>query len=446
MKVLLISGNTAESPYPVYPIGVSIVASTLRRKGYDVSLFDFLQQGCSHERLRERLQVFEPEAVGISIRNIDNVNALHEIRYLDHIRAIVDTIRSVVAVPVILGGSGFSLMPEHILSYVGADYGIKGEGEYALDTLLQVLARGQVPAETILHAPSVLEGEELSAADYDPDILAFYRERSHFVPIQSKRGCVRTCAYCTYPVLEGRDIRPRPAAEVVDEMEALLEGSGTADGLFIVDSLFNDAKGVYRDLIGEMARRGVQVPWTAFFAPSRELDDEIVALMRQTGLRTAELGADAMSDATLAGLGKGFLFKDVMATNDLFHRHGVATAHFYMVGGPGETEETLEEGIANVLSLQYTVNFFFLGIRIIPGTPLMQRAVAEGVVKEGDNLLEPVYYLSPHIDRDHVQQRLEAAFADKPHCIFPPDKMDDKLQLLCRLGCQLDESYRLLNQ
>ncbi len=445
MKVLLISGNTAESPYPVYPIGVSIVASTLRRKGYEVSLFDFLQQGCSHERLRERLLDFQPEAVGISIRNIDNVNAVHEVRYLDHVRAIVDTVRSVASVPVILGGSGFSLMPESILSHVGADYGIKGEGEDAFDGLLQTLATGEAPPANIIHAPSVLHGADLSAADYDADILSFYREKSHFIPIQSKRGCIRTCAYCTYPVLEGADIRPRPVGDVVDEMETLLAGN-TSDGLFIVDSLFNDAKGNYRALVEEMARRGLNVPWTAFFGPSRELDDDIVALMRKTGLRTAELGADAMSDATLAGLGKGFRFADVVATNELFLRHDVATAHFYMVGGPGETTETVEEGIANVLSLRRTVNFFFLGIRIIPNTPLMRRALAEGVIKEGDDLLEPVYYLSPQIDREWVQQRLEEAFADKPHCIFPPDKMDDKLQLLCRLGCQLDESYRLLNQ
>jgi len=445
VKVLLISGNTAESPYPVYPIGVSIVASTLRRKGYEVSLFDFLQQGCSHERLRERLQDFRPGAVGISIRNIDNVNAVHEVRYLDHVRAIVDTVRSVAPVPVILGGSGFSLMPESILAHVGADYGIKGEGEDAFDGLLQTLANGKTPPENILHASSVLHGADLSAADYDADILSFYREKSHFIPIQSKRGCIRTCTYCTYPVLEGADIRPRPVGDVVDEMETLLAGN-TSDGLFIVDSLFNDAKGNYRSLVEEMARRGLNVPWTAFFGPSRELDDEIVALMRKTGLRTAELGADAMSDATLAGLGKGFGFADVVATNERFLRHDIATAHFYMVGGPGETAETLEEGIANVLSLRRTVNFFFLGIRIIPNTPLMRRALAEGVIKEGDDLLEPVYYLSPQIDREWVQQRLEEAFADKPHCIFPPDKMDDKLQLLCRLGCQLDESYRLLNQ
>ncbi len=445
MKVLLVSGNTAESPYPVYPLGLSIVAGSLRRKGHEVSLFDFLHQESSLERLADRAQTFRPDAVGISIRNIDNVNLVHEQRYLDRVRAMVDTIRAYGPVPVVAGGSGFSLMPENVLAHVGADYGIQGEGEEAFDRLLQILAKGETPPQRIVQALAPIPGDEIAGADYDPDVLAFYLPKSRLVPIQTKRGCARTCAYCTYPVLEGSRIRARPPAEVVDEMQSLLSGS-TKDGFFFVDSLFNDAKGTYRSLILEMDRRGICIPWTAFFAPSPELDDEIVALMKETGLRTAELGADAMSDATLAGLNKGFRFRDVVATNELFLRHGISTAHFYMAGGPGETPETLEEGIRNVLGLRQTVNFFFLGIRIIPNTPLMRRALEEGVISGGQDLLEPVYYLSPHIDPEQTRRRLAEAFADKPHCVFPPDKLDDKLQILCRMGLPLDESYRMLHR
>jgi lipid biosynthesis B12-binding/radical SAM protein len=445
MKVLLVSGNTAESPYPVYPLGLSIVAGSLRCKGHGVSLFDFLHQECSLERLADRVKTFRPEVVGISIRNIDNVNLVHEQRYLDRVRAMVDAIRATGPVPVVLGGSGFSLMPETILACVGADYGIQGEGEEAFDRLLQLLARGETPPQRLVLAEAPIPGAEITGADYDPDVLAFYLKKSRLVPIQTKRGCARQCAYCTYPVLEGARIRARPVAKVVDEMQSLLSGA-TQDGFFFVDSLFNDARGTYRTLIHEMDRRGLCRPWTAFFGPSPELDDEIVALMKKTGLRTAELGADAMSDATLAGLNKGFRFRDVVATNELFLRHDISTAHFFMVGGPGETPDTLEEGIQNVLALRQTVNFFFLGIRIIPHTPLMRRALAEGVLTGNEDLLKPVYYLSPHIDPERTHRRLAEAFANKPHCVFPPDALDDKLQTLCRMGLPLDESYRMLHR
>ena len=445
MKVLLVSGNTAESPYPVYPLGLSIVARSLRRKGHDVSQFDILHQERALDRLTDRLKAFRPDAVGISIRNIDNVNLVHELRYLDRVRDMVAAIRTAGPIPIVVGGSGFSLMPEKILAHVAADYGIQGEGEEAFDRLLQLLARGEKPPARIVRADRPLPAPAIAGADYDPELLAFYLQKSRLIPIQTKRGCARTCAYCTYPVLEGATIRPRPVDEVIAEMQSLLSGT-TQDGFFFVDSLFNDPGGTYRTLIRAMARRGVFFPWTAFFAPSPELDDEIVALMKKTGLRSVEIGADAMSDSTLAALNKGFRFRDVAAANELFLRHGISTAHFYMAGGPAETPASLEEGIQNVLSLRRTVNFFFLGIRIIPQTPLYRQAVAEGVLTGDENLLEPTYYLSPHVDRHWMQRRLAEAFADQPHCVFPADKFDDKLQTLFRLGLPLDESYRLLRR
>ena len=445
MRVLLISGNTAETPYPVYPVGMSVVARSLKDKGYEVSLFDFLLHDCSLEKLVAHLKTFQPEAVGVSIRNIDNVNLVHEQRYLDDIQAIVAAVKKVHPVPIILGGSGFSLMPEKILKYVDGDYGIKGEGEEAFDALLQLLADGQTPPERIVQAVASLDQKQILSAYYDPDILPFYLEKSHFVPIQTKRGCARKCSYCTYPLLEGSQIRARHPSDVVDDIERL-SAEGKADFIFFVDSLFNDVKGTYRELIHEMHRRGTNVPWTAFFGPNRELDDAIVALMQETGLRSAEIGADAATDSTLKGLRKGFRFSDVVACNELFLRHGISTAHYYMLGGPNETPETIEEGIENICGLRKTVNFMFFGIRIIPDTPLMQRAIEDGVLAEDNDMLDPVYYISPHIDKEQVEARLVEAFKDKPHCVFPPDQLDDKLQLLYRLGYNLDASYNLLTR
>ena len=98
-----------------------------------------------------------------------------------------------------------------------------------------------------------------------------------------------------------------------------------------MDSVLNDSEGNYREIVNEMHRRKIQVPWTAFFTPGGELDDEIVALMKATGLDAAEIGADASSDATLKGIGKDFSWNDVVERNELFLRHEVTTAHYYLV-------------------------------------------------------------------------------------------------------------------
>ena len=432
MKILLISANVATSPYPIYPIGMSMVAAALKKAGHEVELFDFLQNGCSFERVQEAVQTMNPGLVGISIRNVDNVNLLHEQRYIDHVRQIVQNIKEETDVPVMLGGSGFSVMPEDVLAAVGADYGIVGEGEALLCDFIQGLEKGDLPDEKVLSAPQQLQNEAIPSAHYDSKILKYYLDTSRVISIQTKRGCDKHCIYCSYPSLEGRELRMRNVSEVVDDMEHLIsQGAGY---LFFVDSVFNDSDGNYRKLIAEMVRRKINIPWTAFFTPGGELDDEIVAQMKSTGLHSAEMGADASTDTTLRGLCKDFLWQDVIDCNDLFNRHEVTTAHYYMFGGPGETDETVQEGIENIRNLPHTANFMFMGIRILPNTPLMELARREGLITEDQDILEPVYYISKEIDRDGLEKILTDGFADRVNCVFPPDAMDDRLILLHKMG------------
>jgi radical SAM superfamily enzyme YgiQ (UPF0313 family) len=203
--------------------------------------------------------------------------------------------------------------------------------------------------------------------------------------------------------------------------------------VFFTDSVFNDDQGHYLDVIREMKRRGVSVPWTAFFKPEG-LDDDSVDLMKQTGLRAAEIGADASTDTTLRRLGKSFRFRDIVDCTELFARHGIGAAHFYMFGCPGETRETVIEGIENIKSLKKTVSFIYMGLRILPDTPLARIAKREGLLSDEQDLLEPVYYIAPGIDKDWLEKTLTDGFAGLRHCVFPPDILDSSLAFLYRLG------------
>ena len=238
--------------------------------------------------------------------------------------------------------------------------------------------------------------------------------------------------YCTYPILEGSELRRRDPRAVVDDIEILRDKFKTKY-LFFVDSVFNDSEGAYLEVVDEMLRRKVKIPWTGFFTP-RGLNDEIVERMKKTGFVAAEVGTDAACDTTLKRMGKNFTFKDVTECNDLFVRHEIATSHFFMFGGPGETEETVQEGIKNILGLQKCVAFIFMGIRILPGTPLATLAIKEKLISPDDGLLKPVYYLSPSIDKKWLEETLTKAFENVRHCVFPPDKMDNSLQVLHKLG------------
>jgi lipid biosynthesis B12-binding/radical SAM protein len=432
MKVLLISANVTLSPYPVYPLGMSMIAAALVKDGHEVRQADFLFQEMSLDAIACEAEEFGPDLVGISVRNIDNVNMLSEQFYIRNVRNIVDSLRKVTDAKVILGGSGFSLIPGLILQETGADYGIIGEGEVATAEFVNNASKGIYPPERLIMSGTRLNGGQISAALYDNRLIEFYLKNGNIASVQTKRGCGFKCVYCSYPLLEGEALRIRGASAVVDDIELLRDKFGTKY-IFFVDSVFNDGEGAYLDVIDEMLGRNVSIPWSAYIKPGG-LTGEIVERMKRTGLAAAEVGSDAACDVTLAKMGKNFSFDDVIECNDLLVSHGIATSHFFMFGGPGETRETVLEGVGNILALKKCVNFIFMGIRILPGTPLADIALRDGVISSDQDMLHPVYYMSPTVDRAWMEETLTHSFENVRHCVFPPDAYDSSLQVLHKLG------------
>lgn len=432
MKVLLISSNIASTPYSVYPLGLSMVAAALHQAGHDVKQFDFLASGRSMDGLCRTIREFVPDTVGISIRNIDNVNLMNEQRYLDAVKEIVKEIHAVCPAKIVMGGSGFSILPEEILSVTGADYGIVGEGEASFRDFVRDASQGKFPKEKIIRTNNRLTSSQIPSALYDPRIMEFYLQSGNVASVQTKRGCPHTCVYCSYPFLEGSQLRTREAASVVDDIETLLN-IHKAQYIFFTDSVFNDKEGHYLNVVSEMKKRGIVVPWTAFFRPEG-LTPEALSLMKQTGLKAAEIGADAPTNTTLKGLGKSFTFEDIIACNRMCAEQGIATAHYFMFGCPGENKDTVLEGIDNIKNLEKTVSFIFMGIRVLPHTPLERLARQQGVITEAQDLLDSVYYIAPGIDRSWLEQTLTEAFKGIRHCVFPPDALDSSLAFLHKLG------------
>lgn len=432
MKVLLISANVTLSPYPVYPLGVSMIAAALTKAGHEVLQADYLQQETSLEAIGSQVEQFKPDFVGISVRNIDNTNLMNEKWYIQNVKNLVEVVKKITNVKVVLGGAGFSLIPDLILKETGADYGIIGEGEALIVEFANNAAKGIYPAEPLIGPAARLSGDRINSALYDEKLLEFYLHSGNIASVQTKRGCGYKCVYCTYPLLEGSQLRRRAPKEVVDDI-VLLRDTHKTKYIFFVDSVFNDDEGAYLEIIDEMLRRNISIPWTAYIKPGG-LTDEIVERMKKTGFVAAEVGADAACDTTLKKLGKNFTFQDIVESNDLLARHGIAISHFFMFGGPGETPETVQEGIKNILSLQKCVSFIFMGIRILPNTPLAQIALKEKVITPDEGMLKPIYYISPTVDKTWMEETLTKAFAGKRHCVFPPDAYDNSLQVLHKLG------------
>jgi lipid biosynthesis B12-binding/radical SAM protein len=431
-RILLVSSNTCGDPSPVYPLGLSVIAAALAAAGHRVEQFDFLAGGESDEAFRERVSGFEPDFVGISFRNLDNCDSLSPCGYTATAKRLVDAVRRITAAPVVIGGAGFSLVPEEMLALTGADYGIVGEGERLVVELVRDLSEGVRPPSRLLRNERLLSGREIPSPLYSGELTRYYMAEGGMCNLQTKRGCPYRCVYCSYPSLEGNDFRCREPGAVADDIERAGADHGV-DSFFFTDSIFNDREGHYLSVAEEILRRRLPIRWCCYLRPEG-IGRKEISLLKRAGLYAAELGTDAASDATLDSLGKGFRFADVLEVNRAFAAERLPCAHFVMFGGPGETAGTVSEGLANLKELEHTVVFAYAGIRILPGTALHARAVAEGVLPPGSPMREPVYYRSPDVDPEEMDGMIADAFRGNRSRFFPPADGSQRLAIMRTFG------------
>jgi len=434
-RVLLISANTTTDPMAVYPLGMALVDAALVRQGHQTEEFDLLfDREKGQDGLEFTIASFMPDIVGISVRNIDNVDSMsaHKHWYLDHIKTLVSRIRNTRRVPVVLGGPAVSIMPDAILDYTGADYCIVGEGELAFNLLIKEITKGGNPPAVTGPLSPRMASREFLFPRYKKKLVEYYFDQSGMLNYQTKRGCPFGCNYCSYPLIEGKKFRHQDPEFVVENLKRL-KTNFHVDSLFFTDSIFNDPAGKFLQVAEAMIRADLGIKWAAYFRPDHISQNDL-ALLKRAGLYAMEVGSDAACDKTLKGIGKTFGFDRVIAFNEAAITAGISCAHFFMFGGPGETTETIDRGLSNIQRLRHTVVSVFSGIRIIPGTDLVDIALSQGVISPGEDLIQPKFYVAPEINKDKMDSKIMRSFHRRKDRIFPPENGVMRMKVLKAFG------------
>ena len=418
MKVLLISANTTNAPHSVYPLGLDYVAGALTPR-HEVRILDMNR--AIPEHLESEIRDYAPALIGISIRNIDNVDARAAKSFIPGYERIVRLVRGCTAAPIVLGGSGFSIFPGELMSLLGADFGVVGEGE-SISLLIDAIEQGADPSGLPgivikggpAGAPVPWGGAVTRRTCPDDAQLRFYLERGGILNLQTKRGCPFHCLYCTYPHIEGRRLRLVLPDEVAREARKLQELG--ARFLFITDSAFNADEDHSLAVAKAFHRQGLTIPWGAFFAPMRP-PEGFYDVLAEAGLTHVEFGTESLCDPQLKRYGKPFGAADVFAAHESARRAGAHIAHYLLLGGPGEDAQTLNETMERAEELGKAVFFAFCGIRIFPHAPLYDLALAEGQITAGQDLLAPVFYRSKGIATEEIIARVKQQAAGRANWV-----------------------------
>lgn len=361
MRVAFVSGNRETLPDAVIPLGLLTIASNIPDH-HARRIIDLCFEEEPNDALAAALDEFRPDVVALGMRNIQSADYSGTSDTIAYYVGLLDTIREVTDAPVVLGGSGFSVMPVELMEHLRSDFGIAGEAEATFATFLERLELGG-PYDDIgsLHhwiggllvsnpvASDFLDMDSLRPADrslVDPR----HYDRVGIEAVQTKRGCPLRCEYCTYPVIEGRVGRLRSPASVVKELHAIVNAHPTTKHVFVVDSVFNLPRKHAKEICHEMIARGPRIPWTCYANPLG-FDAELAGLMADAGCAGMEVGSDSGSDRILERLRKGFTTDQIRSLNSLARDSGIPDCHTFLVGTPGETMDDVLRTLDFIIDL-----------------------------------------------------------------------------------------------
>lgn len=412
MRIAFVSGNREKLPDAVIPLGVLyVMAATPDR--HEKHLVDLCFEMYPTKALQGALARTRPDLIAIGMRNIQRNDYSGIDDNIDYYGGLIAAAREVSDAPIVLGGSGFSVMPAELMERLRPDYGIAGEAEGVFPALVEALDRrgrdlaavdglyrlGETGVVPPARPAAFLDMNRLAPPDRrlaDPR----YYERYAMDSIQTKRGCPLRCDYCTYPLIEGRVGRTRTPRSVVDEMFRALEQQPRIRHFFVVDSVFNlprsHAKAVCRELIA----RDWKVPWTCYANPLG-FDREFTELARAAGCAGMEVGSDSGCDEVLERLKKGFQTDDIRRLHRLCQEAGIPDCHTFILGTRGETLDDVRRTLEFVEDLD-------------PHSTILMIWV------DDHEALDPVLRAERQKLRAEVEEIVRARCRENPSWIVPP--------------------------
>ncbi len=375
IKVLLIysSEKRKNEISIVAPIGLFFINGYLREKGYITKIIhtitayndEFTISEENKAYIQKEIMEFNPDYIGYSFRNlyndedIDEKNKKSIVHYLSIalVKPVIEFIRSISNAVIIGGGVAFSIEPKLYMHYLNLDYGIIGEGEKVFELLISYLETGgdisAIPGLVFKKDTLYKVNKNVFINDLDQmpamDIGGFNEfcelchKESNYANIQTKRGCAFKCIYCAYPSLEGKEYRLRSIDTIISEI-LYLKNTYDINRIFITDSVFSYPRKHSQDFCLELIKRNIDIHWVAYINP-RDITKELLFVYKNAGCLKLILAIDSLSAKVLEKYKKDFNIEEIKKCVKSLQAVGIPFMVELILGGPGESEETIDETI-----------------------------------------------------------------------------------------------------
>ncbi|RJR44083.1 MAG: radical SAM protein [Deltaproteobacteria bacterium] len=312
----------------------------------------------------------------------------------------------------VLFGSHPTFMPAYCLAEECVDFLVQGEPEATLKELIRTIINRGDPGEVrgagyrdgngkirVNPKRPFMKMDDLpipdrsllpARADYFNPVV----KRLPYTTMQTSRGCPGRCIFCTAPTFYGNRYRFRSPENVLAELKEV-KRLGFRE-VFFRDETFTANRERNLVICEAMIRENLDLSWIANGRVDL-VDKESLELMKRAGCHMLKFGVESGSDAILKAYRKGTSTDQARAAFRRARDAGLETHAHFVMGGPGESRDSLERTVDFAKELKPTTVSFGI-LTPYPGTELFARVaqkhpeIRDGSDSNMDNLHVQGFY------------------------------------------------------
>lgn len=340
-------------------LGACYLASFLRKRGLRSEVVNFF----NHDQARlVQLLAESPRAVAITTTFYFEFGPIREV--VDFIRQHNSETRIIVGGPYVFNVCSDypPTIQDTLFKQAGADiYVFDSQGELTLSRICNALRSPEPELDAIPNLVYASDGEgfrrtgrEIENNDMDGNAVDWSTFDPDFlrpaVQTRTARSCAFKCAFCRYPVLAGSlDLT---SLDVIEKELDYLHANGVTHLLFI-DDTFNIPAGRFKEICRLLIRKKYDFKWFSYFRCANA-DDEAFELMAQAGCAGVFLGIESGDQAILKGMNKAATVERYKYGLRQLNARGIVSYASFIIGFPGETEESARNTMAFIQETQPT--------------------------------------------------------------------------------------------
>ena len=430
MRVLLIATNRhhrlmSRMDARPLPIGLAYVAGHLNRDRHTLKVLDLMFSDDYLADVDAVIQEFQPEVVGISIRNLSNHSYMDPQWALPSSKVVIQRIRAQSQATIVCGGPAVSLFPKELFNYMEPDLAIAGDAGETFAELMDYLDDGgtshlELPGlvyredgETVFNGARCASSFSLPPRLEDLD-MDKYRKAGFGIGILTKLGDFKyptgtTAGSTSGPQEEGAWRVIRPIDEVVHEVKDMEERFGLKK-VFFIDNGFNVPMPHAKSLCNALIEADLKLHWNTCLAPF-SCDAEMVGLMKQAGCALVIMGNTRGDPHDGPGLADSL--EPMVETARLCEEANLHYTVAQTFGEPGDTRETVDQKLDFLIKLKPAVANLRVGVSIMPGSPVAALALEEGLISDETELMKPTFYIAEPV-KDWLGDYLKEEAAKNP--------------------------------